>query len=150
MSKAVVVFDHVWKKFRVGERHNSLRDLVPALAKRAMGRNRNQELEDKEFWALKDVAFEVKPGEAFGIIGRNGAGKSTSLKLLTRIMRPTRGRCRVEGRVGALIEIAAGFHGDLTGRENIFLQGAIMGMRRVEIARKMDEIIEFAGVARVH
>jgi lipopolysaccharide transport system ATP-binding protein len=147
VSESVVVFDRVWKKFRVGERHNSLRDLVPSLARRALGKRRaTQELAAEEFWALKDVAFEVKPGEAFGIIGRNGAGKSTTLKLLTRILRPTRGRCQVKGRVGALIEIAAGFHGDLTGRENIFLQGAIMGMRRAEIARKLEGIIEFAGV----
>src|SRR5205807_9251258 len=88
----------------------------------------------------------VKPGEAFGIIGPNGAGKSTALKLLTRILKPTCGHCHVRGRVGALIEVAAGFHPDLTGRENIFLQGAIMGMKRAEIARKLDEIVEFAGI----
>ena len=80
------------------------------------------------------MSFEVQPGEALGIIGPNGAGKSTTLKLLTRILRPTRGRCEVRGRVGALIEVAAGFHRDLTGRENVFLQGAIMGMKRAEIA----------------
>ena len=89
----------------------------------------------------------MQPGEALGIIGPNGAGKSTTLKLLTRILKPTRGRCSVHGRVGALIEVAAGFHPDLTGRENVFLQGAIMGMRRADIARKFDEIVEFAGIA---
>ena len=83
------------------------------------------------------MSFEVRPGEALGIIGPNGAGKSTMLKLLTRILRPTRGRCEVRGRVGALIEVAAGFHPDLTGRENVFLQGAIMGMKRAEIARQV-------------
>jgi ABC-type polysaccharide/polyol phosphate transport system ATPase subunit len=93
------------------------------------------------------VSFEVKPGEALGIIGANGAGKSTILKLLTRILRPTRGRCEVRGRVGALIEVAAGFHPDLTGRENVYLQGSIMGMRQAEIARAFDQIVDFSGVA---
>jgi len=143
-----VVFDSVWKKFRRGERHDSLRDLLPAMAKSLFRKSHADELEGaQEFWAVKDVSFEVKPGEALGIIGPNGAGKSTTLKLLTKILRPTRGHCLVRGRVGALIEVAAGFHPDLTGRENIFLQGAIMGMKRVEIARKLDEIIDFAGVS---
>jgi lipopolysaccharide transport system ATP-binding protein len=88
----------------------------------------------------------VKPGEALGIIGRNGAGKSTTLKVLNRILRPTRGRMEVRGRIGALIELAAGFHPDLTGRENVFLQGAVMGMRRSEIRERFDEIVEFAGI----
>ncbi|HEX6534380.1 MAG TPA: ABC transporter ATP-binding protein [Gemmatimonadaceae bacterium] len=144
-----VIFDGVWKKFRRGERDDSLRDLIPRLARRVVrGPRRADELQAEagDFWALRDVSFEVRPGEVLGIIGPNGAGKSTILKLLTRIMRPTRGRCAVHGRAGALIEVAAGFHPDLTGRENVYLQGAIMGMRRVEIARKMDEIIEFAGL----
>ena len=147
MARPIIVFDSVWKKFRLGEWHNSLRDLVPSLARRLAGRRRDNGLAAEEFWALKNLAFEVKRGEALGIIGPNGAGKSTTLKLLTRILRPTRGGCEVRGRVGALIEIAAGFHGDLTGRENIFLQGAIMGMRRAEITKRMDEIIEFASIA---
>jgi ABC-type polysaccharide/polyol phosphate transport system ATPase subunit len=99
------------------------------------------------FWALQDVSFTVEPGEALGIIGPNGAGKSTVLKLLTRILRPTRGRCAVPGRVGALLEVSAGFHPDLTGRENVFLQGAIMGMARREITAKFDRIVEFADVS---
>jgi ABC-type polysaccharide/polyol phosphate transport system ATPase subunit len=138
-----IVFDRVWKRFRRGERHDSLRDLVPAALRRLAGR---PAVDADGFWALRDVAFEVRPGEALGIIGANGAGKSTVLKILTRILRPTRGRCVVRGRVGALIEVAAGFHADLTGRENVYLQGAIMGMRRAEIARRFDEIVEFAGV----
>ncbi len=146
MGAPVVVFDRVWKKFRRGERHDSLRDLIPAAMRSLVRRRRDDELEQREFWALQDVAFEVPAGEALGIIGPNGAGKSTVLKLLTRILRPTRGQCRVTGRVGALIEVAAGFHPDLTGRENVFLQGAIMGRKRAEIARKLDEIVEFAGV----
>src|SRR6185295_12501307 len=92
------------------------------------------------------VSFEVKAGEALGIIGPNGAGKSTALKLLTKILRPTHGHCQVKGRLGALIEIAAGFHPDLTGRENIFLQGAILGMRRTDVLKKFDAIVDFAGV----
>jgi len=146
MSGARVVFDHVWKQFTRGERHDSLRDLVPSMMKRLTRRGR---LESPDaFWAVEDVSFEVREGEALGIIGRNGAGKSTILKLLTRILRPTRGSRRLEGRTGALIEIAAGFHPDLTGRENVFLQGAIMGMRRREIAARFDEIVSFAGLER--
>ena len=146
MSEPSVIFDKVWKKFRRGQRHDSLRDLIPSLAKRALQAPKVNELDAKEFWAVEDVSFEVAPGEALGIIGPNGAGKSTTLKLLTRILRPNRGACSVRGRVGALIEVAAGFHPDLTGRENVFLQGSIMGMKRAEVARKLDEIIDFAGV----
>jgi ABC-type polysaccharide/polyol phosphate transport system ATPase subunit len=143
-----VIFDRVSKKFRRGERHDSLRDLLPALAKRLGGRRKATPTESvNDFWALKDVSFQVVPGQALGIIGPNGAGKSTTLKLLTKILRADRGRSEVRGRVGALIEVAAGFHPDLTGRENIFLQGAIMGMRRWEIIHRLDAIIEFAGVS---
>ena len=144
MATPEIAFDQVWKKFRRGVRHDSLRELIPAVVRR-MGRRR-PELDEKEFWSVRDVSFHVGPGEALGIIGRNGAGKSTTLKLLTRILRPTRGHSRVVGRIGALIEVAAGFHPDLTGRENVFLQGSIMGMSRTEIARKLDDILDFAGV----
>lgn len=148
MGDASIVFDGVWKKFRLGERHDSLRDLLPALARRlTSGRAPEGELAKREFWALQDLSFEVAAGQALGILGPNGAGKSTVLKLLTRILRPTRGRSEVHGRVGALIEIGAGFHPDLTGRENVYLQGAIMGMKRAEVSRKFDEIVAFAGVA---
>jgi lipopolysaccharide transport system ATP-binding protein len=147
MSQAPVVFEGVWKKFERGERHDSLRDLIPALVQRALGRAKPApELSESQFWAVKDVSFEVRPGEALGIIGPNGAGKSTTLKLLNRILKPTRGRCELRGRVGALIEVAAGFHPDLTGRENIYLQGAILHMKRREIAAKFDQIVEFAGL----
>jgi homopolymeric O-antigen transport system ATP-binding protein len=145
MPTPAVTFDGVWKKFRRGVRHDSLRDLIPAAIRR-LGRPRSGDLDAQEFWGVRDVSFRVEPGEALGIIGRNGAGKSTTLKLLTRILRPTRGHSRVTGRIGALIEVAAGFHPDLTGRENVFLQGSIMGMRRTEIASKLDAIVEFAGV----
>jgi len=148
VSDASVSFRHVWKKFRYGEVHNSLRDLIPALGRRLIrGRSPDaRDLQSGDFWAVRDVSFEVRPGEAIGIIGPNGAGKSTVLKLLTRIVRPTRGGCSVHGRIGALIELSAGFHPDLTGRENVFLQGSIMGMHRREIAAKFDEIVEFAGI----
>ena len=141
-----VVFDRVWKQFTRGERHDSLRDLIPAAANALFRRGkRDREREATRFWAVKDVSFEVGAGQALGIIGRNGAGKSTILKLLTRILKPTRGACALSGRAGALIEVAAGFHPDLTGRENVYLQGAIMGMKRHEITSRFDAIVEFAG-----
>jgi ABC-type polysaccharide/polyol phosphate transport system ATPase subunit len=146
MSNVALEFDGVWKKFKKGEIHDSLRDLIPALTNRLFSRDRRSELQDREFWALQDINFQVRAGEAFGIIGANGAGKSTTLKLLSRILRPNCGRIRAHGRMSALIEVGAGFHPDLTGRENVYLNGAILGMSRQEIARKFDEIVEFAGI----
>lgn len=134
----------LWKRFRRGERHDSLRDFIPALLRR---RQRSEDSLDKgEFWAVRDVSFTVERGQALGIIGPNGAGKSTMLKLLNRILRPTRGSITLRGRTAALIELAAGFHPDLTGRENVFLQGAIMGMRKDELERRLDDIIDFSGI----
>ena len=146
MGEPAILFDEVWNKFRRGERHDSLRDLIPAAARALFRRRVPDDLQREEFWAVRAVDFQVKPGDALGIIGPNGAGKSTILKLLTKILKPTRGACCVRGRAGALIEVAAGFHPDLTGRENVYLQGAIMGMKRADIARKFDAIVEFAGV----
>ncbi len=147
MSNAVIEVDGVWKKFRKGELHDSLRELIPDLARRLVGKGpKAGELEREEFWALRDVSFEVKRGESLGIIGPNGAGKSTMLKLLSRIMKPNLGQIRVHGRLSALIEVGAGFHQDLTGRENIYLNGTILGMKKAEIRAKEEAIIDFAGV----
>jgi lipopolysaccharide transport system ATP-binding protein len=138
--------DHVSKKFRRGEIYDSLRDLIPATVARLGRRRPTGVLRDKEFWALDDVSFEVRRGEAFGIVGSNGAGKSTILKLLSGIMKPTRGSLTVRGRLSALIEVGAGFHPDLTGRENIYLNGTILGMTKEEIRRRFDDIVDFAGL----
>jgi ABC-type polysaccharide/polyol phosphate transport system ATPase subunit len=146
MPEPSIYFENVWKKFHRGEHHDTLRDVLRSFGRRAVARDRTTDKPD-EFWALQDMSFEVKPGETLGIIGGNGAGKSTALKLLTRILRPNRGSIRVHGRIGALIEVSAGFHGDLTGRENIFLQGTLMGMRKSTIEEKFDEIVEFSGIS---
>ena len=148
MTEPGIVFDGVWKKFQRGEVHDSLRDLIPAMARRLTGRKaRGDELTSKDdFWALQDLSFEVRPGEVLGLIGGNGAGKSTALKVMNGILRPNRGARIVRGRIGALIEIAAGFHPDLTGRENVYLQGSIMGMPRALIHQKFDEIVDFSGI----
>lgn len=146
MSDIAIRMEDVYKKFRKGEVYNSLRDLLPALTGRMFQRAELSEQDKREFWAVQDLSFEVKSGEAFGIIGQNGAGKSTALKMLSRIMKPTKGRIVVNGRLSALIEVSAGFHGDLTGRENIFLNGTILGMSRREIQSKLDQIVAFSGI----
>jgi lipopolysaccharide transport system ATP-binding protein len=151
------------KQYKIGvrrEHHNSLRDHLMAGLQSFWSRNgqkilvkngeskkvTNSEVESSLFWALQDVSFDVKRGETVGIIGRNGAGKSTLLKLLSRITEPTRGRIELDGRVAALLEVGTGFHNELTGRENIYLNGTILGMKRAEITRQLDEIVAFAEV----
>jgi lipopolysaccharide transport system ATP-binding protein len=146
MSDIALRMERVYKKFRKGEVYNSLRDFLPALTGKMFRQRELSARDTREFWALQDISFEVKKGEAFGIIGQNGAGKSTALKILSRIMRPTSGRMVVTGRLSALIEVTAGFHQDLTGRENIFLNGTILGMTKREIESKLDQIIAFSGI----
>ncbi|MBZ5588313.1 MAG: ABC transporter ATP-binding protein [Acidobacteriia bacterium] len=135
------------KRFRIGERvrYKSLRESIQNAVTAPFRRGRRSE---ETIWALRDVSFEVTPGEVVGVIGRNGAGKSTLLKVLSRITEPTEGRVELRGRVGSLLEVGTGFHLELTGRENIYLNGAILGMKRTEIARRFDEIVAFAEVER--
>lgn len=137
-------FREVTKTFRRGNGHGSMRDAIPALARTLF---RKPGRDPQVFESLSDVSFQVRSGECLGIIGPNGAGKSTLLKCASRILRPNQGSVEIRGRVSALIEVGAGFHPDLTGRENIFLNGTILGMRRVEIAKRLDQIVEFAGLA---
>jgi lipopolysaccharide transport system ATP-binding protein len=146
MSDVALLMEQIYKKFRKGEIYNSLRDLLPALTGKLFRQQELNQADKREFWALQDISFEVRRGEAFGIIGHNGAGKSTALKILSRIMKPSKGRMVINGRVSALIEVAAGFHQDLTGRENIFLHGTILGMTKREISSKLDQIIAFSGI----
>jgi len=156
MSRIVRV-ENVGKLYRLGGLHPgyvTLREalgsalLAPLRRRARRGAAEAPPEPEKSFWALRDVSFEVSEGELVGLIGRNGAGKSTLLKVLSRVTRPTTGSADIHGRVGSLLEVGAGFHPDLTGRENVFLNGAILGMRRDEIARKFDEIVAFAEIER--
>ena len=149
-SEIAIRAEGIGKRYRIGAtqgvgRYRSLREDISELASR---RGRKQERAKRDFWALRDVSFEIKAGETVGIIGRNGAGKSTLLKILARITPPTSGRGETHGRVGSLLEVGTGFHLELTGRENIMLSAAIMGMRRAEVQKRFDEIVEFADLAK--
>ena len=150
--KPIVRVEGLSKQYRIGARP-AARDHRPesifqSLRSRLTPFKRNGDLRHELIWALKDVSFEVEPGEALGIVGRNGAGKSTLLKILSRITEPTSGRVQLFGRVGSLLEVGTGFHQELTGRENVYLNGAILGMKKVEIERKFDEIVAFSEIEK--
>lgn len=160
MSDVAIAVENLSKKYLIGhersrrEPYTALRDVIAREARNftrkgldfLRGRQIVQGDEIEDFWALRDVSFEVKRGEVLGIVGRNGAGKSTLLKILSRITEPSSGRAVLKGRLASLLEVGTGFHGELTGRENIFLNGAILGMRKAEIGSKLDEIVAFSEV----
>ena len=146
MSDTVIKVENLSKLYHLGELHhqtNSFRDRVTSFFKREANPNKAETI-----WALNDVSFEIKEGEIVGIIGRNGAGKSTLLKILSRITKPTKGKALINGRVSSLLEVGTGFHPELTGRENIFLNGSILGMRKANIDKKFDEIVAFAEIEK--
>ncbi|HAF60953.1 MAG TPA: ABC transporter ATP-binding protein, partial [Anaerolineaceae bacterium] len=145
MSKTAIRVENLGKQYNIGLpqiKYPTLRDKMADAVKR------REKAADSYIWALKDMSFEVKEGQALGVVGRNGAGKSTLLKILSRVTEPTEGLVEIRGRVGSLLEVGTGFHPELTGRENISLNGAILGMKRAEIDKKFDEIVDFAGVEK--
>jgi lipopolysaccharide transport system ATP-binding protein len=156
--KPAIRIEGLSKEYRIGahrgEDYQTLRESIMEAVKGGLrcltrrGRKPAGEADERSFWALKDVSFEVAPGEMVGIIGRNGAGKSTLLKCLSRITEPSEGRCEVRGRIGSLLEVGTGFHSELTGRENVYLNGSILGMTRREISRKFDEIVAFSDIGK--
>lgn len=148
MAVPMIRVEHLAKRYMIAPNRNemvTLRDRVAGMA-RNLFKPVPAENKPQPFWALEDVSFEVQQGDVLGVIGRNGAGKSTLLKILSRITEPTQGRVRLRGRVGALLEVGTGFHPELSGRENIYMNGSLLGMRRVEIGRKFDEIVQFAEI----
>ncbi len=148
MNSTAISAEHLSKEYNIGarqQRHNTLRDHLSSRL-RSLARRKGRAAANNKFWALRDVSFTVPRGEIMGFVGRNGAGKSTLLKLLSRITDPTDGLARIYGRVGSLLEVGTGFHSELTGRENIYLSGAILGMSKAEIDRKLDQIIDFAEI----
>jgi lipopolysaccharide transport system ATP-binding protein len=158
MNDIAISVENLAKQYKIGlanKRHDTLRDYVAGGLRSLLSRTSfgsatrsNRSAPYETFWALKDISFEIKKGETVGFIGRNGAGKSTLLKILSRITEPTSGVAKIHGRVASLLEVGTGFHGELSGRENIYLNGAILGMQKREIERKFDEIVDFAEVEK--
>ena len=154
MIEPIIQVENISKQYHIGKRRgyrtfrDALTDMATAPIRRLRYFGRVSCSQEDTIWALEDVSFDVMPGEVMGIIGRNGAGKSTLLKILSRVTEPTKGQALLRGRVGSLLEVGTGFHPELTGRENIFLSGAILGMRRKEIKRRFSEIVEFSGVEK--
>ena len=155
MSDTIIIVENLSKLYYIGKNlrdgrgfRHIIEEAISNPVQWLKNQSRNANAGSEEFWALRDVAFEIKQGEVVGIIGRNGAGKSTLLKILSRITEPTTGRISIKGRVASLLEVGTGFHVELTGRENIFLNGAILGMSRAEITRKFDEIVEFSEIEK--
>jgi lipopolysaccharide transport system ATP-binding protein len=152
--KPIIRVENVSKKFRItpgglpSVRYHTLRESLARMFRSAFRRRAHRTMQDNTVWALRDVSFDVMPGEVMGIIGPNGAGKSTLLSILSRIIEPTSGRIELYGRVGSLLEVGTGFHPDLSGRENVYLNGAVLGMKRREIDEKFEEIVAFSGVER--
>ena len=155
MSKPIITADGLGKAYRLGQKmdknatfRDALMGAIRSPLKRLKARIGEPTGADDTFWAIKDISFEVNQGEVLGLVGRNGAGKSTLLKVLSRITEPTEGKAILRGRVASLLEVGTGFHPELTGRENIYLNGAILGMRKAEIDRKFEQIVEFAEVTK--
>jgi len=151
MSNIAIRVENLSKKYEIAVgkyRHDTLRDQISDGITSLFRPNGRSHQERETFWALTDICFEVKPAEVIGVIGRNGAGKSTLLKILARITHPTAGSADIHGRIGSLLEVGTGFNAELTGRENIYLNGAILGMKKAEIKRKFDEIVDFSGVEK--
>ena len=151
MNNPIIEVSELSKQYRIGQKspYKTLREtIMNIITSPAKLFNKNRSGENNTIWALKDVSFDVQQGEVLGIIGRNGAGKTTLLKILSRVTEPTDGEVKIRGRVGSLLEVGTGFHPELTGRENIFLNGAILGMRKEEIKKKFDEIVAFSEVEK--